>query len=203
MTAKPAGFGPFLSTIGATLLGISVFLPWYALTLTAAGAASAQQAFGSAVQQFGNSTLQAEASTLADGFSSIAGHRLATASAHQSLKEISALLLILAAIAFLCSLLRLAGASAPIQVGGGQIALLGGVASLCVVFRMVVSPLPQQQLVSLSLGWGIWLALASSLAILIGGLWPARAGQATHSPQALVSAEAVGPKPDLDEYWRY
>jgi hypothetical protein len=64
--------GAFISTIGAAALGLSVFLPWYALTLTASGAASAQQALNSAAQQFGNASFQAQANSVGAGFSSAA-----------------------------------------------------------------------------------------------------------------------------------
>ena len=209
-TAKPAGFGPFLSTIGAAALGISVFLPWYGLTLTASGAASAQQGFDSAVQQFGNSSLQAEAGTIGASFGTLAGHRLATVSGHQLLKDVSAVLLILAGLAFVGALSRLAGASAPIQVGSGQIALVGLLATLCVVYRMVELPGAEQQYLSLSLAWGIWLALAGSVAILVGGLWPAPRGPAANvaaqvAAQAAASAPVAKPQPlpELDEYWRH
>jgi hypothetical protein len=202
-SAERAGFGPFLSAIGAALLGVSVFFPWYALTLTAGGAASAQQEINAVAQQFGNATFQAEANTASNGFSAYAGRQLATVSGHDLLKDITTVLLILAAIALVGSLTRLAGISLPIQVGGSQIALVGSAAVLCVAFRMVELPGGGQQFVSLSLSWGIWLALASSAAILVGGLWPtASPGAAGSVAQASTTAQPAQPLPDLDEYWR-
>jgi hypothetical protein len=176
-------FGPLISAIGAALLGVSVFLPWYSVSLTASGAASAQQALNSVAQQFGNATFQAQASTVGAGFNAFAGHQVATLSAHQLLKYISVVLLILAAIALLAALLRLAGASEPIQAGGSQIALVGIVATLCVLFRMVERPVPPEDVFSLSLSWGIWLALVSSAAIIVGGLWPTSTSRAAGSPE--------------------
>ena len=188
MAADRQGFGPFLSAIGAALLGVSVFLPWYSLTLTASGAASAQQALANVAQQFGNATFQAEASTVGAGFSEFAGRPLATVSAHELLKDISVMLLALAALSLLGALSRLAGSSAPIEAGGGQIAVVGIVATLFVLYRMVELPLPQEDFVSLNLSWGIWLALISSVAIVARGLWPAPPVRRTHA------------MPDLNQY---
>ncbi|HTB49978.1 MAG TPA: hypothetical protein VK701_03300 [Solirubrobacteraceae bacterium] len=162
--------GSLISAIGAALLAVSVFLPWYGVSLTASGAASAQQALNNVAQQYGNATFQTQAKALGLGFGAFTGHQLTTLSAHQALKYLDVILLILAAIAFLAALLRLAGE--PIQTGGGQIALVGLLATVCVLFRMVERPAPLEQIFSLSLSWGIWLALASSVAVVVGSLWP-------------------------------
>jgi hypothetical protein len=196
-------FGLLVSALGAALLGVSVFLPWYALSLTAGGAASAQQVLNNVAHQYGNTSFQAQASSVSAEFSAFAGHQLATLSAHQLLKDIGPALLILAAIALLAALMQLAGVSAPIQADGGQIALVGIAASLCVLFRMVDPPAHQQAFVSLSLGWGIWLALASSVAIVVGALWPSSAGRAANaSAQGWTSSQPERTMPDLTEYWR-
>jgi hypothetical protein len=171
--------GSLITALGAALLGLSVFLPWYAVSLTASGAASAQQALNGVAQQYGNATLQAQAKTVSAGFGAFAGHQLTTLSAHQVLKYLNVILLLLAAIALVAALLRLAGVS---ELGGRQLALVGVTATLCVLFRMVERPAPQEGALSLSLSWGIWLALASSVAIVIGALWPIRAGATTSSP---------------------
>ena len=196
-------FGPLLSALGAALLGVSVFLPWYAVSLTPSGAASAQQVLNNVARAYGNTTFQAQASSVGAEFSGFAGHQLATLSAHQLLTYIGPTLLILAAIALLATLLPLAGVSPPIQTDGGQIALVGVVATLCVLFRIIDPPGQQQPFVSLSLGWGIWLALASSAAIVVGGLWPTSSGRAANdSARVRTSAQPVRPLPDLTEYWR-
>ncbi len=80
------------------------------------------------------------------------------------------MLLVLAGISLLASLLRLAGIGGLLEAGGGQIAVAGSVAALCVLFRMLSPPGAQADLVSLSLSWGIWLALLSAAAIVAGGL---------------------------------
>ena len=161
--------GFFVAALGAAVLAVSVFLPWYGVSITASGAASAQQQLASVAQQYGNAGFQAGASELGAEFSSIAGRRLATVSAHEVLKDVSLILLVLAGVSLLASLLRLAGLGG-LEAGGGQIALAGGVAALFVLYRMLRPPGAQTDLVSLSLGWGIWLALLSAAAIVVGGL---------------------------------
>jgi hypothetical protein len=167
--------GLLISALGAATLAISVFLPWYAVSITAAGTVSAQQALASVARQYGNATFQATTSQLGTEFSSLAGRQLTTLTAHEALSHISAFLLLLGGIALLVSLLRLANLSAPIEAGGGQIALAGVGAALCVLFRMLVYPGAPTDLISLSLSWGIWLALGGAAAIIAGGLWSASA----------------------------
>jgi hypothetical protein len=173
--------GDLLATVGAALLAVSVFQPWYALTLTASGASSAQQALNRVAQQFGNAAFQSQATRVGNAFNTFAGQQLATVSAHQLLKYLSVALLILAAAAFIAALSRLGGAS---QVGDGQIALLGLAAALCVLFRMLDRPATEEGALTLSLHWGIWLALGSCLAIIVGGLWPHSAASANGSTAA-------------------
>ncbi len=177
--------GSLITAVGAALLGLSVFLPWYVVSLTAGGASSAQQTLNSVAQQYGNAALQAQAKTLGAGFGAFAGHQVATLSAHQVLKYLNIILLILAAIALLAALFRLAGTSEP---GGGQIALVGAMATLCVLFRMVERPAPQEGAFSLSLGWGVWLALGSSVAIVVGAWCSTRASATRGSPAAVAEA---------------
>jgi len=151
--------GSLIAAVGAPLLAVSVFQPWYALSVTAAGATSAQQAFSKLAVQFGNAALQSQAQGVASRFNALAGRQVATLSADQALKYAHIVLLILAAAAFVSALSRLAGVS---QVSDGQIALIG-----------------------LSLSWGSWLALGSSLAIAVGGVWPRLTRSATPSAATL------------------
>ena len=129
--------GSLISAIGAALLAVSVFLPWYGVSLTAGGVASARQTLDNVAQQYGNAAFQNQAKAIGLGFSAIAGHQLTTLSAHQALKDLNVILLILAAVAFVVALLRLAGASQSSQTSGGQVALIGLVATACVLFRIV------------------------------------------------------------------
>lgn len=180
--------GSLISAVGAALLAVSVFLPWYGVTLTASGAASAQQALNNMAQQYGNATFQTQAKAIGLGFSAFTGHQVTTLSAHQVLKYLNVILLILAAIALLLALLRLAGVSEPSQTGGGQVAFVGFLATVCVLFRMVERPAPLEQVFSLSLSWGIWLALAGSVGIVTGSLWSTLTSNPNRSARSLARA---------------
>lgn len=142
--------GSLISAIGAALLAVSVFLPWYGVSLTAGGAASAQQALNNVAQQYGNATLQVQAKAIGLGFGAFTGHQVTTLSAHQALKYLNVILLILAAIAFLAALLRLARVSEPTRTGGSQIAFVGLLATVCVLFRMVERPAPGRSLLAVT-----------------------------------------------------
>jgi hypothetical protein len=159
-----------ISALGAAVLAVAVFLPWYGVSVTAAGTASAQHDLVSVAQQYGNAAFQTEASRVGAEFNSLAGRQLVTLSAHQVLKDIGPMLLVLAGVSLLASLLGLAGFTGLPWAGGGQIALAGSAAVLCVFFRMLEPPNPQTGLVSLSLKWGILLALLGAAAIVVGGL---------------------------------
>jgi hypothetical protein len=188
MAEDRAHHGPLLTTVGAPLLALSVFLPWYSVSLTANGIASAQQTVTNVALQYGNAALQSHMRDVGAGFSALAGHQLATLSAHQALKHISVILLLLAAIAFVAGLLRLVGSAELPLSGSGEIALVGLIATLCVLFRMVDRPMTTEGFFSLSLGAGAWLALGSSLAILAGGLWPRRRSNRDASFEGLTKA---------------
>jgi hypothetical protein len=74
----------------------------------------------------------------------------------------------------LASLIELADV---VEVGGVQIALVGFAAVLCVLFRMLSPPGTQTGLISLSLGWGSWVALGAAAAIVGGALFTPFAGE--------------------------
>jgi hypothetical protein len=175
MTDDRAPLGFLIAALGAAVLAVSVFLPWYGVSITASGAASAQQELTTVAQQYGNASFQSGASQIGAEFSALAGHQLATVSAHDVSKKVGWILVLLAGIAGLAALLRLAGTTGLLDAGGGQIALAGGTAALFVLFRMLSRPGAQIDLVSLSLSWGIWLALLGAAAIVAGGLLAASA----------------------------
>ena len=60
MSDERPRYGPLVSGLGAAVLGISVFLPWYSVTLTQAGVESAQHTLGAVAQQFGNQSFQSD-----------------------------------------------------------------------------------------------------------------------------------------------
>jgi hypothetical protein len=151
--------GLLISALGAAVLAVSMFLPWYSISVTPAGAAAAQQQFATVAQQFGNANLQTMANQIGAEFNSVSGRPLATVTAHQALKDVSKIVLLLAGIALLASLLQLADV---VEVGGGQIALVGFAAVLCVLFRMLSLPGASTDLIALSLSWGSWVALVAA-----------------------------------------
>jgi hypothetical protein len=164
---SPLGF--LIAALGAAVLAVSVFLPWYGVTVTASGVASAQQQIAAVAREYGNPTFQTGANQLGAEFSSLAGRQLTTVSAHEGTKNVSWILLLLAGIALVASLLRLAGVDGLLEGGGGSVAVAGSVAALCVLYRMLSPPGAGIDLISLSLSWGIWLALMSAAAIVAGG----------------------------------
>ena len=163
--------GLLIAALGAAVLALSVFQPWYGLSITPSGAAVAQHQLATMAQQYGNPALQARAHAVETAFHSLAGHEIATVSAHEALKKDSLILLALAGIALLASLLRLAGMRGLLFATGSQIALLGGLAFADVFFRILWRPgAGGEHFVSFSLQWGIFLALLSAAAIAGGGL---------------------------------
>jgi hypothetical protein len=168
MLANRPPRGLLLSALGSAVLAVSMFLPWYSVSITATGAAEAQQQFANAAQQYGNATMQAMADQIGAGFGSVAGRPLATVTAHEALKDISVVVLLLAGLALLASLLRLADV---VEIGGDQIALVGFAAVLCVLYRMFSRPGSDTGLVALSLSWGAWVALVAAIAVVGGALW--------------------------------
>jgi hypothetical protein len=165
-------YGLLVSALGAILLAVSVFLPWYGLSFTASGIALVQQSADQLASQFGNASLQAYVGAQHASLSALAGQEFAAVSAHQLLRDLNVVLLALAGLAMLAALLPLARGDAEPQGGGAAVVLLGALATLCVAYRIVRPPSVAGELVVLSVREGAWLALLGSLAILAGGLWP-------------------------------
>jgi hypothetical protein len=166
-------YGLLVSALGAVLLAVSVFLPWYSLSMTAAGAAFAQNAAQSLAQQFGNASLQQLAGNLHGSLAALSGHELAALSAHQVLHDLNVVLLVLAALALLDVMVPLAHGGPVLSRGAGTRAvLIGTLAAVCVLYRMVEPPVPAGGLVELGLREGCWLALLGSLMMVLGPMWP-------------------------------
>jgi hypothetical protein len=184
-------YGLLISAMGAIVLAVSVFLPWYGVSFTASGLAFAQQAGDQAAAQFGNATLQSYMGEFHANLSSLAGHQFTALSAHQALKDLNVVLLLLAGAAIVIALLALAGAgfsstSAP-DGHRAPLILLGIVAAACVLFRIIDPPAPAGGFLELSLREGAWLALLGSAAIVVGSLWPERVGASDPSDAKLES----------------
>src|SRR5271154_3084092 len=131
-------YGLLISALGAVVLAVSVFLPWYGVSFTAAGLAFAQQIGDQAVSQFGNAALQGYLGEFHANLNSLAGHQFIALSAHQALKNMNVVLLVIAGVAIVIALMALAGVGA-LSLDGHRapLALLGILAALCVLFRMV------------------------------------------------------------------
>ena len=182
-------YGPLLSAVGAIVLAVSVFLPWYGVSITAEGIALVQRVGNQFASQFGNAQLQNMVGGLHADLGGLAGHQVAAVSAHQALTNVSVVLLIVAAAGILLALSALARAE-PLSAGspGGAIALLGALAVACVLYRMVDPPNSASSLITLSLREGAWLSLLGSLAMVAGGLFPLGLGRDSASETSLQDA---------------
>lgn len=171
MAGERLRYGQLVSACGAVVLAVAVFLPWYGVSFTSSGLAAAQQVGNQVASQYGNSTLQGYISSLHTSLSGYVGHEFLSLSAHQALKTLNVVLLIAAGIGCAIALLALAG-SASADANRGALALLGAIAGICVLYRMISPPSPAGGVLSLSLREGAWLALLGSLAMVAGALWP-------------------------------
>lgn len=189
MAPERSRYGLLVSALGAIVLAVSVFLPWYGVSFTAAGIAFTQRVGSQVASQFGNATLQSYMGALHTDLSGLAGHEFIALSAHQALKDLNIILLIIAGLGAVLALLGLAGAeSASSQANRAPLALLGALATLCILFRMVEPPTPDGGMLSLSLREGAWGALLGSVAITAGALWPGRPAPAKPSAANAQSA---------------
>jgi hypothetical protein len=189
MPVERSRYGLLISAFGAILLAVSVFLPWYGLSFTATGIAFVQQVSDQIASQFGNATLQGYLGAEHASLSALAGHQFAAVSAHEALKNLNVVLLVLAGLAMLDALIPLARASSTVTDGGGAaVVLLGAIAAACVLYRVVHPPAPAGGLLTLSLREGAWLALLGSVAMIVGGLWPRRPASSSASDLTLESA---------------
>jgi len=181
-------YGLLISALGAIVLAVSVFLPWYGVSFTAAGLAFAQQVGDQAASQFGNAALQSYMSNFHANLSSLVGHQFMALSAHQALKDLNVVLLLLAGLAIAITLMALAGSGSSSSGGHrAPLVLLGIFAAVCVLYRMVDPPSPAGNFLALALREGAWLALLGSVAIVAGALWPDRLGAPTPSDAKLQS----------------
>lgn len=173
MASERSRYGLLVATLGAVLLAVAVFLPWYGLSFTTSGVSYIQQFGDQVAAQYGNAQLQSYVAGLHPAISALAGQQFAAVSAHEALKDMNIVLLILAGLGLIDALMPLVLSHAALPEGAGRsLVLLGGVASVCVVFRMVDLPLPQGGLIAMSLREGCWLALLGGMMMLVGGMWP-------------------------------
>jgi hypothetical protein len=175
MARDRSPYGFLASSLGAIVLGLAVFLPWYGVGFTASGVAFVESSDNQVVAQFGNAALQEKLGGLHAQLRSLAGRQLGSISAHQAFTRIGPLLLILAGLGILISLVSVARATpAEFDATGSWIALLGAIAMILVLYRMLVRPTGDQVYLSLPLREGAWLGLLGAGAMIAGGLWPRR-----------------------------
>jgi hypothetical protein len=172
MAGERPRYGPLVSTLGAIVLAVSVFLPWYGVSFTASGIALVQQVGDQVAAQFGNASLQSYVNAAHANLSSLAGHEFTALSAHQALKDLNVVLLIVAGLAIAIALRALVAPQSASDGHRPALALLGVAATACVLFRMVDPPAPAANVLALSVREGAWLALLGSAAIIGGALWP-------------------------------
>jgi len=173
MASDRSRYGLLVSAAGAVLLAVSVFLPWYELSLTHDGASFAASLGQGLEGQLGNESFQHLVAGLHGNPAVASGQQLAALSARQTLHDLNVMLLVLAGIALFDALVTMARATGPAGVSGGRmISLVGVLAAACVAYRMSVPPVPAGGLVALSLREGSWLALLGSLMMVLGPIWP-------------------------------
>lgn len=173
MAGERPRYGLFVSALGAIVLAISVFLPWYGVSFTPHGIAFAQQVGNQVAAQFGNATLQSYMASLHANLAGLAGHEFLSLSAHQALNTLNVVLLIAAGLGCVIALFALAGSTSG-EANRSSLALLGAVAGACVLYRMIAPPSPAGDMFALSLREGAWLSLLGAVAMVAGALWPAR-----------------------------
>jgi hypothetical protein len=183
MNGSRPRYGLAVSALGAVVLAVAVFLPWYGISFTAHGLALAQRVGDQIVAQYGNAALQAQVASLHADLGRLVGHELGSLSAHQALSTLNVVLLVLAALAGAVALLGLAGpAAASSDANRVPLAVLGALAAACVLYRIVDPPTPSGEALALSLREGAWLALLGALAIVAGAILPHE--QARRDPDA-------------------
>jgi hypothetical protein len=188
MTASRSRYGSLVSVIGAIVLVVAVFLPWYGISFTEHGLALVEQTGESFVARFGNAALQSQLASAHASLSGFAGHELGAVSAHQVLSKINVVLLVLGGLACAVALVALADPSAIADGGRSLLALLGICAAVFIAFRMLDKPTPEGELVALSLREGAWLALLGAVAVVAGAVLSGRSANASAKPLAATTS---------------
>ena len=170
MTGERSRYGLLVSSLGAALLAGSLFLPWYAVSVTQSGLGKVGTSLAAHV---GSGALTGGAGGLHGTLAALAGEKVGALTAEQALSALSVVLLVLAGLSLLDALVPLARARSRIPEGaGGAVVVLGMLASGFVLYRMIAPPAPASELLTLSLREGAWLSLLGALMVALGGLWP-------------------------------
>lgn len=190
MSGSRPRYGLAVSALGAIAIIVAVFLPWYGVSFTVSGIATAQRVGDQVAAQYGNAAMQSAIASMHANLGGLAGHEIASLSAHQALSTMNVVLLVLAGLGCAIALLALAGpAAASSEANRLPLAVLGLLAGACILFRIVDPPTPAGGFFALSLREGAWFALLGAAAIVAGALWPTRtldaAGAAPETSQAV------------------
>jgi hypothetical protein len=172
-----ASYRLVVAALGAVLLAVAVFLPWYGISFTARGISFVQQVGDQATAQYGNAALRSYLGTFHASLAGLAGHEFVAVTAHEALREINVVLLIVAGLGVVIALVGLAGPESSAEANRGPLALLGTLAAALALFRILVPPSPGGaggDLLALSVREGAWLALLGALAMIGGAVWPRR-----------------------------
>src|SRR4051812_41685028 len=125
MTNERSRYGLLVSSLGAALLAGSLFLPWYRVSVTQAGAGSLGHLGGRLAEHLGG---------LHGTLATLAGQQVGALTAEQALSALSVILLVLAGLALLDTLLPLARSGSGLPAGaGGAVVVLGMLATGCVL----------------------------------------------------------------------
>ncbi|HTB70007.1 MAG TPA: hypothetical protein VK707_03410 [Solirubrobacteraceae bacterium] len=185
MTGARPRYGLAVSALGAIAVVIGVFLPWYGVSFTTNGIATAQHIGDQVAAQYGNAAMQSAIASMHANLSGLAGHEFTSLSAHQALTTMNVVLLILAGLGCAIALLALAGpVAASSDANRLPLAVLGFIAGVCIIFRMVDPPTPEGGFLVLSLREGAWFALLGSIAMILGALWPTRSAAVGATPES-------------------
>jgi hypothetical protein len=193
MASDRSRYGALVSALGAIVLAVSVFLPWYGVGLTGRGVEYIGQVGAQLAQRFGNASLQSKLAEARPELKALAGRQLGSVSADQVFSHIAPILLILAGVVILVALVPLAFSDGPeFDATGPWPALLGALAACFVLYRMAVRPSGAGglQYLQLTLREGAWGALLGALAMIFAGLWPRR-----------LRARGIASPADLDKAW--
>ncbi len=173
MAADRSRYGLLVSALGAILLAVAVFLPWYGVSLTPTGISFVQQLGDQFATQYGNASLQSYVGAFHGSLAGLAGQQLGAVSAHQVLKDSNVVLLVLAGLGAARRALS-SGPRRELRCGGSG--WRGGAARRS---RLRLCPLPHDRAADPRWGdrcavvaEGPWLALLGSMMMIVGGVWP-------------------------------
>lgn len=173
MAPNRSRYGLLISSLGAIVLAVSVFLPWYSVSFSGHGMDFVQAVGGRMTAGFAGAQLHSHLAGMHATLGSLERNQAVAVSAHDAIHAVSIALLLIAGLAIVLTLIPLIASDSLLSDSGGEpIALLGVLATGVVVYRMVQMPTPPGQMLALSLREGAWLAVLGSLAMIVGGMWP-------------------------------